>query len=58
MQNNSKLEALRFDFINCQGSVEYYQYKLAWVQERLVAIIKKYKKLNKIYDDGKPKHKR
>jgi phenylacetate-coenzyme A ligase PaaK-like adenylate-forming protein len=47
MRNSSELEALKSNFNECKGNVEYYQDKFARVQAKLMDKVKKYKDLNK-----------
>lgn len=47
MRSHSKLEALKSNFNECKGNVEYYQDKLARVQAKLMDKVEKYKDLNK-----------
>jgi hypothetical protein len=49
MQSCSELEALKIDFIDCQGSAEYYREKFAQVQVELMDRIGKYEELSKKY---------
>lgn len=51
MRNNSELEALKSNFNDCKGNVEYYQDKFAQVQAELMDNVKKYEDLNKKQND-------
>ena len=47
MRSRSELEAMKSNFNECKGNVEYYQDKFARVQANLMDKVEKYKDLNK-----------
>ena len=49
MQSYSEFYALKIDFNECQGNVEYYQEKFAQIQFEMMDKIGKYEDLNKKY---------